>query len=365
MATAYENNSNTSNLNPDYNYRSLSRKDLMSLSKLNENDAQNRKFKQLDTKRDWSLNMYNLDIPGSVPKRYGVFHHKENFVNKVDDIERANPKLLHVRLNKVEYNLSNKDIEGSYPQCVKFKTTRQSFNPLEPKYQMCKLEEIESPVPKFIRDNIQVADIDGAKPRKYFRWDTRTMFKNDIEGSSPRKRYVRNSNYNYYDYSDVTRDIFQTKRCVNPLDPVYDVKYKGGEYYTHGHIEGSKPVTYPPYIYPQPFNLRTEDIQGSQVGSKNRINKFNGVNYNLSVEDIKGTRAGSLKKGITTDRKTNPVDPIYQLPGQKELGQNFNPYGNTLVSKSAKVRSESVGVKIIESGSRSADINKPSENNLE
>jgi len=364
MATDFENKLNT-NLNSDYNYRSLTRKDLMSLSKLNENDTSLKKFKQLDTKRDWSLNMYNLDIPGSVPKRYGVFHHKENFINKVDDIERANPKLIHVGLNKAEYNLSNKDIEKSYPQCVKFKTTRHPFNPLEPNYQMSKVEEIESPVPKFIRDNIQVSDIEGAKPKKYFRWDTRTMFKNDIEGSSPRKKYIRNSNYNFYDYSDVTKDKFQTKRCVNPLDPVYDVKYKGGEYFSHGHIEGSKPVTYPPYVYPTPFNLRTEDIKGCKVGSKNRINKFNGVNFNLSVEDITGTRAGSLKKGISTQRITNPVDPIYQLPGQKELGQNYNPYGKTLVSKSAKQRSESVGDKLIESGSRSAHVNKNSENTQE
>jgi hypothetical protein len=364
MATTLE-NSESNKLNLDYNYRSLGRQDLMSLSKINENDASIKKFKQLHTNRDWSLNMYNLDIPGSVPKRYGVFHHKENFINKTDDIERSNSKLLHVALSKPEYNLTNKDIEGSYPQCVKFKTTRQPFNPLEPKYQISKMDELESPVPKFIRDTIQVTDIDGAKPRKYFRWDTRSMFKNDIDGSSPRKRYTRNSNYNYIDYSDVTKDKFQTKRCLNPLEPVYEVKYKGGEYYTHGQIEGSKPVTYPPYIYPNPYNLRTEDIEGSQVGSKNKINRFNGANYNLSVEDIKGTRAGSLKKGITTERQTNPVDPIYKNPGEKELGQNNNPYGNTLNSKSAKARSESVGIKIIKQGSYSANGKNILQNNEE
>jgi hypothetical protein len=364
MATAFE-NSESNKSNTDYNYRSLGRKDLMSLSKISENDAPVKKFKQLDTKRDWSLNMYNLDIPGSVPKRYGVFHHKENFINKVDDIERSNPKLLHVALNKVEYNLTNKDIEGSYPQCVKFKTMRQPFNPLEPKYQMTKLEEIETPVPKFIRDNIQVRDIDGAKPRKYFRWDTRTMFKNDIDGCSPRKRYIRNTNYNYIDYSDVTKDKFQTKRCSNPLEPVYEVKYKGGEHYTHGDIEKSKPVTYPPYIYPEPYNLRTDDIYGSQVGSKNRISRFKGANYNLLVEDIKGTRAGSLKKGINTERHTNPVDPIYKLPGDKELGLIHNPYGENIISKSAKVRSESLGIKNINKGSYSANSKIAVENDVE
>ena len=364
MATAFE-NQESNKLNPDYNYRSLNKLDSMSLSKINENDASMKNFKKLDTKRDWSLNMYNLDIPGSVPKRYGVFHHKENYINKVDDIERANPKLLHIGLNKVEYNLTNKDIDGSYPQCVKFKTTRQPCNPLEPKYQTCKVEAIETPVPKFIRDSIHVTDIDGAKPRKYFRWDTRTMFRNDIDGSSPRKRYCRNSNYNYYDYSDVTKDKFITKRCVNPLEPVYELKYKEGENYTHGHIEGNKPVTYPPIIYPEPYNLRTEDIEGCQVGTKYKINKFNGLNYNLTSDDIKGTKAGSLKKGIATERNTNPVDPIYKLPGDKELANNNNPYGTTLISKSAKLRSESTRVKNANQSSNSVTNGKQAEQNLE
>lgn len=48
----------------DYNYRSLNRKDLMSLSTINNNDLNIKKFKQLDTKRDWSINLYNMDIPG-------------------------------------------------------------------------------------------------------------------------------------------------------------------------------------------------------------------------------------------------------------------------------------------------------------
>ena len=48
----------------DYNYRSLNRNDLMSLSVVNEADMKIKKFKQLDSKRDWSINLYNMDIPG-------------------------------------------------------------------------------------------------------------------------------------------------------------------------------------------------------------------------------------------------------------------------------------------------------------
>lgn len=326
--------------NIDYAYPSMNRKDLMSLSTVNSNDALTRKFKQVDTKRDWTTNLYNLDIDGSVPKRFGVFNHKTDFINKLDDIERTNPKLLHVKLDKKEYNLTNADIDGSSPQCVKFKTSRQSFNPLEPKYNLSKVEQLIPQIPKFIRDNIDIADIDGAHPKKYFKWETRSgMF--DVPDSKSKKQYVRNTKYSNFDYSDVTHDVFKTKRCVDPLDPVYEVKYKGGENYIHGHIEGNKSVTFNPFIYADPKNMKLIDIDGTQVGSKNKINKFTGQNYNLQLGDIRGANSGSLKKGIETVRNTNPLNPKYINPGEVELAKNQNPFGNTLFAKSSKVRQDS------------------------
>jgi hypothetical protein len=328
-------------MNPDYNYSSLNRKDLMSLSTINNNDVTLRKFKQIDTKRDWSANLYNLDIEGSVPKKFGVFNHKTDFINKLDDIERTSSKVLHFALNKPEYNLSSKDIHWASPQINRNFITTRVTNPLEPTYQLSKVEPIEPIVPKFIRDNINVDGVEGAKPKKYFQWETRQTFDNSsIKGSSPKKTYVRSTAFNNIDYSDVTRDKFKTKRCVNPLDPVYEVKYKNGESYLHGGIEGSKPVTNSIYNYQDPFNLKTSDIDGTAAGSKNRINKFSGQNYNLRTDDFRGASCNSLKKGIETKRQTNPLNPNYILPGQKELGSNNNPYGNTLFSnsKSAKIK---------------------------
>jgi hypothetical protein len=334
-----ETNNITDN-NSDFNFRSLNRKDLMNLSVINNEDQKLRKFKQVDTKRDWSSNLYNLDIEGSFPKRHGVFNQKTNFINKLDDIERTSSKILHYPLNKPEYNLSNSDIKGSSPKCVTF-VTKRNFNPLEPKYNLPHVEEIPPPVPKFIRDNINVDGIEGAHPKKYLKWETRNGFDGiDIEGNSPKKPYTRNTKFNNIDYSDVTHDKFKTRRCVNPLDPVYEVKYKNGENFVHGEVEGSKSVTFNPYKYSDPYNLKTLDIDGAQVGTKNAINKFSSHNYNLQLNDIKGARSESLRKGIVTNRMTNPLDPNYQFPGNIELsnGKDSNPYGNTLFSKSAKVR---------------------------
>lgn len=48
-----------------YNWKSLQRKDLMSLSGINPVDERKRKFKGgVDTYRDYSYNLFNMDIIG-------------------------------------------------------------------------------------------------------------------------------------------------------------------------------------------------------------------------------------------------------------------------------------------------------------
>jgi hypothetical protein len=160
-----------------------------------------------------------------------LFHHKVDFINKNDDIERSYPKQLHFPVNKQEFNLTNLDIVGSTSQCVKFKTTRDSSNPLEPKYKLPYVEELPEEVPKFIRDSIDIKDIDGARPKKYFRWGTRDGVNiDDIYGTKTKIRKIRKDEppYHYIDYSDVTDHKFKSKRRVDPLDPIYELKYKNG-----------------------------------------------------------------------------------------------------------------------------------------
>ena len=318
--------------NFDYSIPSIPKGNTMYLSTINKNDAVIRPFKKMVTKRDWSANLYNLDIESSMPRRFGVFTNKVDYINKVDDIERTNPKILHYPLNKPEYNLTNKDIEKSSPQMKHLKTTRCT-NPLEPKYTLPQVEEYPPSVPKFIRDAIDIKDISGARPQKYFQWKTRETFPVDnhgIEGSKTKETYVRkrlgNTKYDYIDYSDLTIDIFKTRRNTNPLDPVYGFK-KNADIFKYGPIEKSKPMTQYPYFYQPSLNLKLNDIKGTNIGSKNRINKFTGNNYELTTKDIPGCYVGSLKKGIVTKRCTNPLNPNYQFLGAKELsGEKFGEY---------------------------------------
>ena len=326
--------------NFDYSIPSIPKGNTMYLSTINKNDVKMRPFKKMVTQRDWSANLYNLDIESSMPRRFGVFTNKVDFINKVDDIERTNPKILHYPLNKPEYNLTNKDIEKSSPQLNHLKTKRCT-NPLEPQYNLPKVEDYPPEIPKFIRDSIDIKDISGARPQKYFQWKTRETFpinNHGIEGSKTKETYVRknlgNIKYHYIDYSDLTRDIFKTKRNTNPLDPIYGFK-KNDEIFKYGPIEKSKPQTQYPFFYQPALNLKLDDIKGTNIGSKNKINKFNSNNYELTTQDIKGCNVGSLKKGIVTQRCTNPLMPEYQYPGEKELqGFKFGEYSKKQRAKS-------------------------------
>lgn len=305
--------------NFNYNLPTNCRKDLMSFSTINSNDAKIHPFKGIDSKRNWSANLYNLDIEKSYPKPNCIYTNKVDFVNKVDDIPKTCPKFLHYPLNKPNYNLSNEGIPGSSPDLNQLKTSRCT-NPLEPKYTLPKTVPYPPPETRFLRDQIDISDIQGAKPKPYIKYEQRETFPidNGVEGSRPKKEYIRKTHYDYMDYSDVNKVKFKTKRNVSPLDPVYEVKYPNGENYTYGMIEKSKPETVYPYTHPQPFGLRVNDIQGAHAGTSNKINQFNSTNSNMITKDIKGTEVGSFKKGLVTKRNTNPLNPQYQYIGGGE-----------------------------------------------
>ena len=318
-------------INRDFNYPSLNRKDLMYLSTVTNNDFPLRKFKQLHTNRNWSINLYNLDIEGSSPRKFGAFNQKIDYINKNDDIEKSSPKTLHIKLNKPEYNLSNSDIEFSQPHCVKCKINRH-LNPLEPKYKLSKSPEYPPYEPKFIRDNIDVKDIYGAKPRKIMSQTVlRESLKNDdVKDSWPRKPYVRKTKYEFMDYRDVTNTEFQTNRNTNPLNPFYTMNFLDGTKVKFGPIEKNKPLVGSKYMYKEPFNLKLDDIEGSNIGSKNKYKKFTSNNSCYDISDIIGTQSGSLLKGISTKRMTNPLWPKYKYLGAEELKgyYNNNSYNN-------------------------------------
>ena len=349
-------------LNLDYNYPLLNRKDTMYLSTMTQKDFPIRKFKQLETKRNWSINLYNLDIEGSSPRKFGAFHQKTDFINKNDDIEKSSPKRLHIKLKKPEYNLTNSDIEFSSPQCVKSKIKRH-LNPLEPKYKLPKGAPYPPYEPKFLKDSISADDIEGARPTKVIGlMQLRdTMNIKDIKDSWTKKPYIRKTKYEYIDYTDVTNAEFKSSRNTNPLDPFYVMKFVDGTQNKFGPIEKSKPHTGYQYMFKVPFNLKVDDIEGTNYGSKNKIKNFKGKNFCYDISDIKGTKSGTLLKGIYTQRNTNPLCPKYKYPGNEELKGYYenNPYNNFFPTVNNSInRSKSMSNNLKKEG-----INKENQNN--
>lgn len=107
------------NFNNDYNYPSLNRKDLMSLDIIKEKDFPRKKINQINSKRNWSHNLNNMDIDKSFPKRNDLYLNKIDFINKIDDIEKAKPNKEKI-LNKPNYILNVRDIEKAYPKKERF-----------------------------------------------------------------------------------------------------------------------------------------------------------------------------------------------------------------------------------------------------
>ena len=323
----------------------LSRKDTMYLSSLNSNDFPIRKFWQMPSKREWSLNLYNLDIQGSSPRKFGLLTKKIDFTNNNKDIEKSSPSQLFKKVIP-NYSLSCKDIQGATPHHLKSHIVRCT-NPLNPKYNLPKTETTKqeenidnNKKPKFIKDNLKIDDIEGARPKKIGNFFLRNnMNKDDIKGSFPRQRYVRKEFFNSIDYSDIQKIKHKRKKDLNPLNPVYNWNYSiNNVNYNVGPIEKNQPKPFSDIKYKFPYNLSNEDIEGSKPGSKNKFRIFKGSNSCLNIGDINGAIHGSLLKGISTKRNLNPLTPNYRYLGEEELkSQEKILFDNKNLNKSNKV----------------------------
>ena len=157
-----------------YNFPMPGRTETMSLSVINQKrDGERTNKNKFYSHRHHNQALETKDISGAQPKLWGSKETtKPEFQNTNWDIDRSGPRALHIGLNKPEYNLTNNDIEGSQPKCVKFNSTRQGHDPLNPKYQLAQVEMRPNTPPKFLRDNIGHDDIEGSKPKKQTYYET-------------------------------------------------------------------------------------------------------------------------------------------------------------------------------------------------
>jgi len=148
--------------NNDFNYPSLNRKDLMSLDTLKEKDFKKRGINRLISNRDWSMGLYNRDIDKSFPKRRDLYLNKIDFINKIDDIEKARPnkeKIYH----KPNFSLNVRDIEKAYPKKERqfhgkiYNENKNVLNPVQkPKYQKFENNRYLKLIPNNYENNINI-----------------------------------------------------------------------------------------------------------------------------------------------------------------------------------------------------------------
>jgi hypothetical protein len=125
---------------------------------------------------------------------------------------------------------------------------------------------------------------------------------------SPR---VNAGGFDSYDYSDITKDKFISKRSCNPLEPSYMGRDEDGNLVNMGEVRGSKPTALPPNLKDpsrMPSTaLRSDDIMGGTANTKgmgvfaeNHTRKdYREIN---KISDIEGAGPGTLKKGPVTIR---------------------------------------------------------------
>ena len=329
------------------NYPMPNRKDSMSHRCLDENDFPKRKFKQLSTKRDFSLNNYSLDIEGASPRSNSIFTNKTDFTLKNQDIEKTSPKkLILEKTNKPNYILSNRDIEGSLPRGHHCFTSSRHCDPLNPIYPLPSSGIRYPPdIPKFLRNTLDVRDIPGATAKEkkiiceteHNYMDVYRRNRDDEILLSHKKFYKGNKNelYNSLDFRDVYKNPPFSNRHTNPLEPKYKYDYKmteinsndrNNDSLVYGEIEGNRPVVFSKYNNERyGKGMKTDDIQGAQPNTTSNYAKFQIKHQHplkYSAEDIVGAHHDTLLKSIITKRNTNPLEPKYQYLGDK--GMDFD-----------------------------------------
>ena len=335
------------NLPMEFNYYPMpNRKDSMTNRNLDENDFPKRKFKQLSTKRDFSLNNYSLDIEGAAPRSNSIYTNKIDFTLKNQDIEKSTPKnLIPDKTNRPNFNLNNKDIEGTLPRghhC--FKTSRHC-DPLNPEYPLPSTGvRFPLEIPKFMRNTLDVSDIPGTTSNKkkikiseseHNYMDVYRRNRDDDLLLDYKKLFKGNKNklYNSLEYRDVYTNPPFSNRHTNPLEPKYKYDYQMTEInknstnkidsLVYGEIEGNRPVVFSKYHNERyGKGLNTLDIPGAQSDTKSNLSKFQ-IKYKhpfkYSAEDIVGAHPDTLLRSIVTKRNTNPLDPKYKYLGDKAL----------------------------------------------
>jgi len=155
-------------------------------------------------------------------------------------------------------------------------------NPLDPVYKLPSFTPHESPVPRFIKDNLDVSDIRGTSPfpvQKAFLRNTLEL--DDIDGTKVgwRPRYRKNFGKNIRDLNLDVTDINKARK---------------------------KFVNY--------------DKDALRISGKQRIKRSDSITFSLKTSDIRGAQSRHMSARFATERNQasfRPTNNIDDIPGAR------------------------------------------------
>ncbi|KAL3694735.1 hypothetical protein R1sor_008386 [Riccia sorocarpa] len=221
----------------------------------------------------------------------------QNLAKAWDDLEKSTPKvLIPESVNKPYTNLQTKDI--THPEDMEVGLPSRNTNPLEPNYSLPSFVEPFIPLPKFVKDSLNVEDIEGARPASsYKRLERRNHLSvSDIEGTRPgwkpfhRRKFGKEARNLNLDVEDISGSL--EERVFRPAS---------SEVYHEVEGSHSKPLTRTRSSEtPQDLNLNIQDINGAQAGSggwedTTRRRKEFAKNHKLDEREQKELQDSALK----------------------------------------------------------------------
>ena len=240
---------------------------------------------------------------------------RESFSLKTDDIQGAKPKSLYSPyINKPVYSNTTAGIDKSSPQSSHLKTNR-IVNPLTPEYKLPSSPLQEPFMRKFLRNSLDVSDIQGTSSYRLLR----NVIRNPLDVSDIMNKKKENKKI-FVESKEIQNLRFKTKRITNPLNPEYLIRDSDNKLISYGEIPGSTPKTIINVNQkPHTRNLDVTDIQGTPAnGNSNTWNSF--IKPSLSLKEYKESALSAefIKKIEGTASKSRNNSP--EILQKKEKG---------------------------------------------